>query len=408
MATGRERTAKRHIRILVSVPLVLLLAASAQGYRGTVSVDRVTVSNENCGESAPIQVTARNDGAGGALCWWWDYGKSGWVKGTASCVPPSGGKRSFTATVPVPSTGDQTQNLIVECHDYADLKITGWTDTCKDASLFDDPSYSTERWGLPIQTSAHSYVGVASTPDSALIVLDGTSTGQTTKPGAIVSLEVTPGAHTVRLIKQNYKDYTKALTVSCGATAGQALVSATLVGVGTLTVSSEPSGASVYLGGVSRGTTPLVLKDLEEGTHSIRVARTGYQDFTDVVTLTPGGAVNVRADLKKVQICTPGARECSGSNIRACSADGTEWTVTETCSLGCERGACRTPSPATAAPAVAAPAAQQPAAPASPTPSKMTIEISNIPSNIPRPSPGFEVLPALAALGLLALVLRKR
>ena len=54
---------------------------------------------------------------------------------------------------------------------------------------------------------------------------------------------------------------------------------------GTLRVTTEPSGARVYVDGVVRGRTPLEITDLAPGTHQLRVARDGYAEVGREVTL---------------------------------------------------------------------------------------------------------------------------
>ncbi len=92
-----------------------------------------------------------------------------------------------------------------------------------------------------------------------------------------------------------------------------------------------------------------------------------------------------------------GAKRCSGNFVQQCSADNV-WRSVEECPYGCGAGTCKTPPP-TSTPAAAG-------APSTPTPAKVGVDI-NV-SGLPKTTPGFEVLPAVAALGVLGLALRKR
>ncbi|HEY2746295.1 MAG TPA: PEGA domain-containing protein [Polyangia bacterium] len=66
----------------------------------------------------------------------------------------------------------------------------------------------------------------------------------------------------------------------------------------TLTVTSDPSGATVTVDGQGYGRTPLTLRDLAPGTHSVVVTMAGRQPFTRNVELRPGGSHDVVATLE--------------------------------------------------------------------------------------------------------------
>ena len=64
-----------------------------------------------------------------------------------------------------------------------------------------------------------------------------------------------------------------------------------------LGVSSNPSGATVYLDGVTAGETPFA-RVLEPGTYTVRVEASGYEDHSEMVELAAGETLNVSASLK--------------------------------------------------------------------------------------------------------------
>ncbi len=82
----------------------------------------------------------------------------------------------------------------------------------------------------------------------------------------------------------------------------------------TLTVSSSPSGASVYLDGRREavGSTPLSV-DLAHGTHSIGVEATGYRPYTTQVEARFGRAVIVDAPLTRGDTPVPPPPRKSGA-----------------------------------------------------------------------------------------------
>ena len=66
---------------------------------------------------------------------------------------------------------------------------------------------------------------------------------------------------------------------------------------GRLLVRSFPTGASVMVDGVARGETPLTLRDLDVGTRSVTITRSGYVTETLKVSITkarPARTVDVR------------------------------------------------------------------------------------------------------------------
>ncbi|WP_169302025.1 PEGA domain-containing protein [Thermococcus gammatolerans] len=69
-----------------------------------------------------------------------------------------------------------------------------------------------------------------------------------------------------------------------------------LTTLGTLTFKSTPSGASVYLNGDYKGTTPLTLS-LLPGNYSVRFSKNGYYDYTTKVAISAGEKKTITAVL---------------------------------------------------------------------------------------------------------------
>jgi CDGSH-type Zn-finger protein len=66
---------------------------------------------------------------------------------------------------------------------------------------------------------------------------------------------------------------------------------------GTISVYSNPKGAKVYLDNSSKGVTPLNLKNITSGQHSIKLVLSGYQEWNDYVSVFPSQTTTVSADL---------------------------------------------------------------------------------------------------------------
>ena len=154
---------------------------------------------------------------------------------------------------------------------------------------------------LPVAASAISNISVSSSPSGALVLLEGTSTGATT-PAKIES--VTNGLHYVTLRLAGYQDYTQSVTVSDNATS---TVSATLTALTTTTtetitngsiyVESNPTNAAVFLNTEYQGKTPLTLSNITRGYYRILVQKTGYQDWSNRISVSLGTRTDVYATL---------------------------------------------------------------------------------------------------------------
>jgi hypothetical protein len=283
---------KRKTIWILALMLALIVPTWA-AYTGDASVDRSSISNENCGSTAPVKVTATTTGKLGVLCWWNVDGGT-WNKGTTECMSP-GGTTTFTTQVSVPNPGAETYTLYVECHEFGTCNLLGQcTNQCVSTAIFTDGYAAKKNWQFTISTSAYSHISAWSSPDGALILLDGTNTGKTTSAGSWQSLNVSSGSHTVTYTKTNYKDTTKTVTVSCGGTVN---ADATLKGIGVVTVSTNPSGATVYLDGTYKGVSPLTLSNVEEGSYTVKVTMSGYKDYSQAITITAGSNIPVTATL---------------------------------------------------------------------------------------------------------------
>jgi PEGA domain len=68
---------------------------------------------------------------------------------------------------------------------------------------------------------------------------------------------------------------------------------------GRLVVRSTPPGALVYLNGRRRGSTPVAIRGLAPGTYTVRVARSGYRDQTQRISVSASGSRDVSFRLQR-------------------------------------------------------------------------------------------------------------
>jgi len=151
-------------------------------------------------------------------------------------------------------------------------------------------------------------LSVSSSPSGAAVYVDGSYRGVTsTSVGNLV-----PGSHSVRLTKAGYQDWNGAVSISAGLTTylNPTLTVDQQPTYATVTITSNPPGANVYSNGVYIGQTsagsPLVFTQVNPGTYSLLITKSGYQDYTGTQTVVAGQNYNVAVTLNPVQNPTTG------------------------------------------------------------------------------------------------------
>ncbi|WP_232473523.1 PEGA domain-containing protein [Thermococcus profundus] len=130
-------------------------------------------------------------------------------------------------------------------------------------------------------TPRFGYLTVYSVPSDAEVYVDGSLIGKT----PVVEYRLLTGRHEVRIMKENYEEYSKNVTIEPGETT---VVNVTLTPKpAVLTINSDPSGAKAYINGTYEGLTPLNLT-LQPGTYEVRLLKEDYEDYSITVTLEPG------------------------------------------------------------------------------------------------------------------------
>lgn len=144
------------------------------------------------------------------------------------------------------------------------------------------------------------FINVDSTPAGASVLVDGIFQGITQAGNPLDLTGISPGEHSITLKLQNYQDYVTRVPVQAGKTAS---VRATLspmqtpAGSGTVQISSEPSGANIFIDNSCVGITPLTIPSLPEGPHTIVLRLYGYQDYSSSFNLSAGQTAQVQVGL---------------------------------------------------------------------------------------------------------------
>lgn len=164
----------------------------------------------------------------------------------------------------------------------------------------------------PTPTPAYGSITVTSAPTGANIYIDNVYKGLS--PATFTG--VPNGNHVVLVKLDGYQDFTKSVTVtgdiriihaalsresatppttySPGQTPASGTgyptptASAQTPGHGSLSITTTPAGALVYIDGTMMGVTPTTIPMLTEGSHSITLVMDGYQDLKTTITINDG------------------------------------------------------------------------------------------------------------------------
>jgi len=160
----------------------------------------------------------------------------------------------------------------------------------------------------PIPSETTGAVDVVSYPAGADVFLDNKFQGKTPSAGVFTTSNVRVGSHTVRVALSGYQDYTTSVDVSRATTShvSAALQPAPAGTTGSIAVTSSPSGAEIYIDNAYKGITPLTVDGVAAGTHAVRVALAGYNDWSTSVQVGAGSTASASASLSAVP--TPTAK----------------------------------------------------------------------------------------------------
>lgn len=155
--------------------------------------------------------------------------------------------------------------------------------------------------------SSTGSVSVTSTPSGALVYLDGAYQGKT-PPGAYLNIyTVTTGSHVILLSRTGYQDYTGEVQVSA---AQNTRLSITLTPnpqptKGSISITSSPSGAEAFVDNIYRGITPLMVDNLDAGSHVVLLKLGGHSDWQSTVQVAAGQVNQISATMAPGPTPTP-------------------------------------------------------------------------------------------------------
>lgn len=141
------------------------------------------------------------------------------------------------------------------------------------------------------------YFRISSVPSGANVVFDGNSFG-TTPVSVEVHTTSTP-RHTLEVTMPGYQPYYQSINENPPADTTVPITAylTPMPSVGSIYVSSSPSGATAILDGSESRQTPASFGGVFPGSHTISVSYPGYQQYITYVTVTSGQTTNVFASL---------------------------------------------------------------------------------------------------------------
>jgi hypothetical protein len=151
--------------------------------------------------------------------------------------------------------------------------------------------------------------------EGAEVLVDGAPVGVTPLMTAIAA-----GDHQLEIRMDGYARHSQALTVPADK---KVLVQTELEYIaGTIIVMANPTGATVTLDGVEKGTTPgVLLENIDPGKHTVTITKAGYRTATENISLAKGQeltlnvALEATAGLLLVTTVPAGASVYSDGNL---------------------------------------------------------------------------------------------
>ena len=262
-----------------------------------VGMTAATITNVSPGShSYTLTLSGYNDYTGTVTV---TAGQTSTVSATLTALPTTG-SIAFSSTpsaaniyidnilqsIKTPAT---ITNVSAGSHTYI-IRLSGYNDSTGNVTV---TAGQTSNVSVTLTPNTGS-ISFTSSPSGADIYLDGTVVGMT--PATITS--VTPGTHSYTISLSGYNSATGTTTVTAGQTATVSVTLTPIVTTGSISFTTSPSGASIYVDGTLQTlTTPATITNVSAGSHSYRLSLSGYNDATGTVTVTAGQTSTVSVTL---------------------------------------------------------------------------------------------------------------
>jgi len=161
---------------------------------------------------------------------------------------------------------------------------------------------SKSKIGYITVTTTLQTLSVSSTPPGAMVFIDNVAKGIT----PVTLTDTAIGSHQLFLTKAGFDDYTRSVLIepstpmSVGVTLIKSLPESTTPPAtsGSIAITSSPVGATVYVDGIHRGTTPVILTEIPTGNHLVTLSFKGYDDWNHTISVGSGLMAAINAELE--------------------------------------------------------------------------------------------------------------
>jgi uncharacterized membrane protein len=197
------------------------------------------------------------------------------------CIDPGWGLpiKCFTYDIVTPATHNVatgTHTIKIELSGYK--SYSGTVNICSQKTTY----VYKDLVLIPTTTTTAPTTAVTTAPTTSITTATVTTAAATTATTAAVTAITTAAATTAAV---------PSATTAAGITATHATSGAAAPGTGSLSITTTPAGAAVYLDGVQRGVSPAVIPGIPQGSHTILLKLDGYSDLSAPVYVT-GGIMN--------------------------------------------------------------------------------------------------------------------
>ena len=167
---------------------------------------------------------------------------------------------------------------------YISISNTGYNTLSTTELVYSDTTFNYVISPVGVATGSIQFVSV---PVGAEIFLDGADQGVKTP---ITVTNITAGAHTFTLKLTGYNDASGSVTVLGGSVIQVYMaLSPVTPTTGSLYAASMPLSAEIFIDNIDQNlTTPAMVTNLPAGSHTVKLTKTGYQDWTGTVTIVAG------------------------------------------------------------------------------------------------------------------------
>jgi tetratricopeptide (TPR) repeat protein len=115
-----------------------------------------------------------------------------------------------------------------------------------------------------------------------------------------INVNLKQGKYKLKVSMEGFKDYTSDIAIESGKT--KTISYSLLSSLGTLSISSNPTYASVYINGIFKGTTPLTFS-LPAGNYKVTLKKDCYNDYLTTANVYTSKTTNLSLNLKLSEKC---------------------------------------------------------------------------------------------------------